>query len=513
MLARKTVVFLVYTFLFVSCMSDRAKEMEVVLDRAELQNQNFDSITHVDSIVMAAEFYDNHGNSNERMRACYLLGCAYRDMGNSPLALEYYNNAIEAADTLDGDCNFKLLSRIYGQKAEILENQALPARAIQESRYAYHYAMKAGDTLSAYIFYGSIAPNYYSLGKRDSSLYVCRRAEELLKTFGDTCEGNTNLAVALMIYSDRHDYEHLSECLDLYENHSYLTGVDSFVNDRHNLLYYYKGLYFMGTSQFDSANTAFRTLDKKGRSLNNKGLAAYGLYNLYKSLGIKDSMVLYADRYTSLNDSMAKMLENSMIMKQQVLYNYTQYQKLSYQKEHEAEVSNARMYLILLALVAFVMAFVAYYWRSIASKRQYEARIARYQLLLEKANCATPDEKDRQANALQSIFGSGLRRTLVEKAERNTKATDEEWQQMADEIIRTYPSFDSAIREYLKTINTTNYRICLGVKFQLQPNQIAVLLPKSKQTVTTARSRMYRSIFKKTGKASDFDKFIHSIGF
>ena len=58
-----------------------------VLDRAQEQNQNWDSITGIDSIQMAVKYVDRHGSSNEKVRAHYLLGCAYRDAGEAPNAL------------------------------------------------------------------------------------------------------------------------------------------------------------------------------------------------------------------------------------------------------------------------------------------------------------------------------------------------------------------------------------------------------------------------------------------
>lgn len=61
-----------------------------VLDRAEQQNADYDSITNLDSIKLAVEHFDTYGSANERIRAHYLLGCAYRDMGEAPLALESY---------------------------------------------------------------------------------------------------------------------------------------------------------------------------------------------------------------------------------------------------------------------------------------------------------------------------------------------------------------------------------------------------------------------------------------
>jgi hypothetical protein len=92
-----------------------------VLQRAHEQNQAYDSITNVDSLCLSADYFDRHGTPNERMRAHYLLGCAYRDMGEAPAALQSYQDAVDRADTLSDDCDIRRLMSVYGQMAELYQ--------------------------------------------------------------------------------------------------------------------------------------------------------------------------------------------------------------------------------------------------------------------------------------------------------------------------------------------------------------------------------------------------------
>ena len=70
----KYVIFLLLLALLGCTTESRRAEMEAVLDRAQQQNLDYDSITNVDSIALATEFFDRHGTPNEQMRAHYLLG-------------------------------------------------------------------------------------------------------------------------------------------------------------------------------------------------------------------------------------------------------------------------------------------------------------------------------------------------------------------------------------------------------------------------------------------------------
>jgi tetratricopeptide (TPR) repeat protein len=69
----------------------------------------------------AANWYDRHGTANERMRAHYLLGRCYHDMGEAPRALECYQHAAEQADTTREDCDLYTLRAIYGQMADLYD--------------------------------------------------------------------------------------------------------------------------------------------------------------------------------------------------------------------------------------------------------------------------------------------------------------------------------------------------------------------------------------------------------
>ena len=56
-----------------------------LMAEADSLNRHYISFT-TDSVMKdAVSFYDRHGSANERMRAHYLLGCVYRDLGEAPL--------------------------------------------------------------------------------------------------------------------------------------------------------------------------------------------------------------------------------------------------------------------------------------------------------------------------------------------------------------------------------------------------------------------------------------------
>ena len=95
----------------------------------------------------AVDYYDRHGTPNEQMRAHYLLGCAYRDMGEAPAALQSYQDAVDCADTTSTDCDYKRLMSVYGQMAELFHAQNLPEDELEYREQCRRCAQQMNDTL------------------------------------------------------------------------------------------------------------------------------------------------------------------------------------------------------------------------------------------------------------------------------------------------------------------------------------------------------------------------------
>jgi len=143
--------FLLFLLLLLTaCDGERGREMSALLDRADSLNRAYVPMTGgLDSLLRdAADYYDRHGTSNEQMRAHYLLGCAYRDMGEAPAALQSYQDAVDRADTTSADCDMKRLMSVYGQMATLFHYQNLPTDELETNYHVQGCAKKLKDTLT-----------------------------------------------------------------------------------------------------------------------------------------------------------------------------------------------------------------------------------------------------------------------------------------------------------------------------------------------------------------------------
>ena len=136
--------------LFCSCTSEGERQhMAQIIAEADSLNRNYIPLTSDSLLLEACQYYDRFGSPNERMKAHYLLGCVYRDLGEAPRAIECYQDAVACADTTDSDCDFQKLGCIYSQMGIIYHKLLLLSEEIESRRLASHFFFVAKDTIGA----------------------------------------------------------------------------------------------------------------------------------------------------------------------------------------------------------------------------------------------------------------------------------------------------------------------------------------------------------------------------
>ena len=133
------------------CTTDAERtRMRSELDSINVLNRTDQPFT-VQDVEPYVSFFDQHGTANDRLLAHYLLGRAYYEQGEAPMALQCYHDAVECADTLSSDCDYAQLARVYGQMTELFYYQGLYREQLQYEKLSYKYAWMGKDTLTAII--------------------------------------------------------------------------------------------------------------------------------------------------------------------------------------------------------------------------------------------------------------------------------------------------------------------------------------------------------------------------
>ena len=530
--------------LFVACTANRQR-YERVLQRAHEQNQAYDSITNIDSLRLAAEYFDRHGSANERMRAHYLLGCAYRDMGDAPRALEAYHDAADRADTTSNDCDYGLLCRVHSQTGAIFYDQLLPYDDIEEREAQYRYAMYAKDTLSAINAIEKKAEGYELLGMTDSFISIVQHASDLYRKYGYKKEAAMALGPIISSLIDKKQVEEAKKCIDIYVLESGAV-VDGELSDSKALFDYYRGLYFLIVDKNDSANYYFRRLLKPSNISDCHEAAYRGLFLLYKQTGNQDSLVKYANlAYKMMESSLAVTAKNDL-QRMHSLYNYSQYKRETI-KMSEKAYRNKLVSMFAIACCISLLFLGIWFFRQQKMKKKKEMDSMRLKYLQDRAAL------EEAQHDLMAIKESSYQQLIEEKMmlinmleERNKKyeesqnikkrkttkeelqATDiykriqyilryptdkmykKDWEELHQTIDKLIPDFYFQVHSN-KRISEEDYRICLLVRLYLANSEIARLIGGKDSTVSMRRKRLLADVFSRSGKAEDFDLLIQKI--
>ena len=193
--------------------------MRAGLDSINERNRNDQPFTVAD-VEPYVQFFDDHGTPNDRLLAHYLLGRAYHDHGEAPMALECYQKAADCADTLSADCDYKQLCRVYAQMAQILYQQGLYRQELVHIDLSVKCALKGKDTLAALMSYEQESQAYRNLNMPDSLLYICEHASQLYRKYGYTRYAAIALVGTLSTLVYRQEFDKVRKYMQIYEAES-----------------------------------------------------------------------------------------------------------------------------------------------------------------------------------------------------------------------------------------------------------------------------------------------------
>ena len=87
---------------------------------------------------------------------------------------------------------------------------------------------------------------------------------------------------------------------------------------------------------------------------------------------------------------------------------------------------------------------------------------------------------------------------------------DAEWKKIEEKLLKAHPTFKEQLFA-LYPLSDTEYRICMLIKMEVSPSNIAKLMAFSNSAVTQNRLRMQQKVFDGEGTAKDWDNFVLSL--
>ena len=517
----------------------KSRHMKLLLLKAKVRNKLAMPMS-TDSLKDIADYFDKHGDSNERMLAYYILGCAYFDGKDAPMALQYFHEAAAKADTTDSSCDFLTLHRIHVWSAEILKNQRAISDAFHENSLAFKYAMKAKDTLNAIITYEQKANIYSKQYLIDSVISIREKLYGLYSKYGYKRETAYSLGPLIDIYAKRGNISKAKHALDVYEKMS--GRFDKYGNIKKGLEVHYaiKGYYYLSINDYDSARLCFdKCLKTTSNYPNDFGYSYEWLTELYKKLHRPDSVAKYSELTRQMSDSIYARMSTEHLQQMQAMYNYNRYRQTAEEAEKDALRTKYISIIIIMAIMAAAIGGALAVRTYIMRKRR--ARVNEIKEYKRKIN-----ELEMSKTELESI-NSGLHAEVNRMIEEKTKEIEvlraeyeDKFKDIKDKMVFEDKPVIKRIKQYARkthsrigkedsgllkemfrdykplskwenTLNDNEYLICLLVRLDFVPAEICILTDSSSSNISNIRKRLLVKMTGHEGSPKDFDKYIKSL--
>ena len=536
---------IIFTLLVALCCctteADRNR-MRSGLDSINQRNRNDQPFT-VKDVEPYVHFFDDEGTPNDRLLAYYLLGRAYYEAGEAPMALECYQKAADCADTTSKDCDYAQLCRVYAQMAQIFYEQELYREQLVSEHQSVKHAWKAKDTLAALMSYEQEFLAYNALGYTDSAIMVIEDVAKKYIEYGRNQYSATSLGLAIKPLINNGEYKKAKEYYQIYESQS--GRFDSLGNIKTGSEIYYgvKGLYYLHINRLDSAEYYFRKELCDGKDFDNQDAGAEGLVSLYQKLHQPDSVAKYSVYAYSMKDSLTAHRVTKEIERINAMYNYSRHQKIAYQEQKKADQRAIIIWfcvgvIIIICLTTFIIireltrkkkvaeqkfiqsqSIIEFAQRDIAKLRKNEE--ANRELISEKEQIIHEQETImksllHQDTQSQSLADRRLKTTVIYgKFEQlsviGQKPTNAEWEKMEEQIFNYYPGFKDLLSIHKHQLNDKEYKTCLLIRIGFKPKIVSHILEVDPSYITNIRSEMVYKLFNLSGNSKAFDKMLKEI--
>ena len=517
---------------------NKSRHMKLLLLKAKVRNKLAMPMS-TDSLKYIADYFDKHGDSNERILAYYIIGCVYQRSQDAPMALQYFHEAATKADTTDSSCDFLTLHRTHVWSAEILKSQFAFSDAFHENSLAFKYAMKAKDTLNAIITYEQKSNIYNALGLSDSAIFIREKLYGLYSKYGYEKEAVRSLGLLINYGVENKELSDVKHYINLYEHKSGNFNDKGDIKKGVEIYYVTKGRYLAEINELDSAEYYFRKCAQTTKNYSDLKYCFDDLADIYRKRNRPDSVAKYADLARMMTDSAYAQMSTEHLQQMQAMYNYNRYRQTAEEAEKDALRTKYISIIIIMAIMAAAiggaLAVRTYIMRKRRARvneiKEYKRKINELETSraeLESINSGLNaevnrmiEEKTKKIDILKTEYEKNFNnvkdKDLFEcepiviqirwKARKTTKPMDKDEISRLKELFKDY----RPLSNWENTLNNNEYLICLLVRLDFVPAEICILTDLSSSNISNIRKRLLEKMTGREGSPKDFDKYIKSL--
>lgn len=501
-----------------------------------------------DSLILPVlHYYIGKDDERHLPEAYYYAGRVYRDLGDAPQALDYFQKAAEALPENGG---YRLKSKIYSQMGTLFAYQSMYDEALEMYKRGGEYDEMLKDSTGMVFKLRDMGNMYRELGKRDSTLAYFKEANRLSLLLQRRDLFNMMQGQLASLYLDLQEYDSARAALQ-----NVLKDIE---RPSRSAIYSIAARFYDVTDQTDSAVWYYNDLLDFGTIYAKKAA-----YRRLLELAIEQGNTKQAPRYLhgllQYIDSIEQVTQTGTIRRMHSLYNYQLREKENSRLKAENNRQTSWIYLISGGLAISILSFIAYRQHSkrkrlelerqldklrtiekenrekIESLERYKVQKEELEKNLEDISIPENSQQKRQLNrkiellnhilqqkvieneqekeAQSYLFSSDIYKKLQERANSargEAYVNPEEWKILKELMPPAYPNFFERLHS-LHTPNENELHVCMLVKLQFRQADIARLLQLKPESISSIRRRLYQKVTGEKGAPELWDKVIDSL--
>ena len=336
----------------------------------------------------------------------------------------------------------------------------------------------------------------------DSRAYyqlLCVKADEK----AEVEHTSDSLICAVADHFEQHDpYGHLPEA------YYYVGRVNTYLqNGEKALLYYQKALLcdsvhittYLKSRCYAQIGHIYQRNGLLDEALDMQQLAHFYCKEIDDTLGMRASReTIQTIKEAKKDSSLTTQPKAETIVRIQKLHAQARSQALNNMNvQLEAENSRERLFTWIVSIAA-ILIIVAAIWLVFHLRQQREIRKE------EAAEIFLSSRSKRQ------FYDKEINQLVTTHIYNNKVLKDADWKKIEEKLLKAHPTFKEQLFA-LYPLSDTEYRICMLIKMEVSPSNIAKLMAFSNSAVTQNRLRMQQKVFDGEGTAKDWDNFVLSL--
>ena len=422
-------------------------------------------------------YFEDNGSIPDKQEVYYYAGSTYRDLQDTPSALENFFKSLDFALDHPKECDPIMLRNTYSNLHYLFY-------MVKDYPDAQEYGLKelesCRQTKSDVVLpFNHIAATYIDMDSMRQAEAASDSAFAYIMQSGDIHKYQESLSYLLYYYSYMEKVEKAKKCMSLMESNPLENG------DYCTCMTY--AFYYEALGKKDSAAIYCKKVLEDAKDTLYMYDAAKHLFTYYDELGDEHNAARYAKAYMDMSSAMdfGRRQELSATVNNQ--YKYHLDQKKEQELKDEKERYKATLIVVCLAALLLASLGVIYYiWKR---NRHLKEVVA----LLEenKAREQQLAEREEQNKAIIKLMHKteleGTAEEVIEAIRQASTGKKEmtaaEWKQLYYAVDALYPSFKDKLVKELGNYTEQQQQVCYLMRIGLSNPQIQNMTNLSRPTV------------------------------